>query len=424
MNGYEKQIEFLDWEFGLFFHFGIRSFYPGHKDWDGREMPAEGFLPTELDCDAWCRTAKEAGATYAILTCKHHDGFALWPSAYSNYGVKESPWRDGKGDVVREFTDACRKNGLKVGLYYSPAQWGDFAIPFSNAKEYDDYFIGQLGELLTGYGKIDYLWFDACGSEGHEFDRARIVAEINRMQPDILTFCDPEWSPGVRWIGNEDGYASLDNPLTVSATDFSELATEEEKLSEAAFLPGECDTRIRGTWFYEDNEDTLKSVDELFGMYEMSVGHGSNFLLNIAPDSRGLLPEADCARLAELAQRIRRVYGERRPYTEAVKDGDVYTLRAAWCDEEGSDNNPATDRLVNRLVLKEDLTGGQHIAAFRIYAYLPRYRNKKLLVYEGRTVGHKVICPFGSIRASKFEVEITSSDAPHSLSDISAHFAP
>ena len=291
MTRYQKQLEFLNWEFGVFFHFGIRSFYPGHKDWDGIEMPAEGFMPTALDCEQWVTTAKAAGATYAILTCKHHDGFALWPSAYSKYGVAQSPWREGKGDVVREFTDACRRHGLKVGLYYSPAQWGSHAIPFSNAREYDDYFIGQLGELLTHYGKIDYLWFDGCGSEGHEFDRARIVAEIDRMQPDILTFCDPEWMPGVRWVGNEDGYASLNNPLVVNKTDFSELATEEQKLTESMFLPAECDCKIRNTWFYDLNEETLKSVDELFGMYEMSVGHGSNFLLNIGPDHLGRLPK-------------------------------------------------------------------------------------------------------------------------------------
>ena len=158
MNGYQRQVEFLDWEFGIFFHFGIRSFYPGHRDWDGIEMPAEGFDPKSLDCGQWIRIAKEAGATYAILTCKHHDGFALWPSAQSRYSVANTPWKDGKGDVVREFTDACREYGLKIGLYYSPAQWGSHAIPFSNAKEYDDYFIAQITELLSNYGKIDYLY--------------------------------------------------------------------------------------------------------------------------------------------------------------------------------------------------------------------------------------------------------------------------
>ena len=192
------QIEFLSWEFGVFFHFGIRSFYPGHVDWDGREMDASAFNPDALDCEEWVKMAKDVGATYAILTTKHHDGFALWPSKYSQYSVAQTPWKEGKGDVVREFVNACRKYGIKVGLYYSPAQWGSHAIKFENAKEYDDYFINQISELLGNYGKIDYLWFDGCGSEGHEYDKKRIVAEIFRLQPEIQTFCDPEWMPCVR----------------------------------------------------------------------------------------------------------------------------------------------------------------------------------------------------------------------------------
>ena len=120
----QGQLEFLNWEFGIFFHSGIRSFYPGRVDWDGIEMPAEGFNPDALDCDQWLKAVKDAGATYAILTAKHHDGFALWQSKYSNYGVSNTPWKGGKGDVVQEFVTACRKYGIKVGLYYSPAQWG------------------------------------------------------------------------------------------------------------------------------------------------------------------------------------------------------------------------------------------------------------------------------------------------------------
>ena len=197
----KNQIEFLQWEYGMFFHFGIRSFNPGHVDWDGKEMELSSFNPDSLDCEQWIRIAKEAGAKYAILTTKHHDGFALWPSAYSRYSVAQTPWKDGKGDVVKEFTDACRKYGLKVGLYYSPAQWGSHAIKFAEGKEYDDYFINQISEILGNYGKIDYLWFDGCGSEGHEYDRERILAAIYGLQPDILTFCDPEWNGSVRWVG-------------------------------------------------------------------------------------------------------------------------------------------------------------------------------------------------------------------------------
>ncbi len=421
MNSDKKKLEFLDWEFGVFFHFGIRSFFPGHKDWDGKEMPMEAFNPTELDCENWLKTAKAGGATYAILTCKHHDGFALWPTKYSEYSVAGSRWKDGKGDVVREFVDACRKVGLKVGLYYSPAQWGKYAISFKNAEEYDGYFINQIRELLTGYGKIDYLWFDGCGSEGHEYDKARIVKAINEYQPDILTFCDPEWSPGVRWIGNEDGYASLNNPLVVSSTDFSELSTEEQKLSSAMFLPAECDCKIRNTWFYDDNEETLKSVDELFGMYEMSVGHGSNFLLNIGPDNRGLLPEADAERFLALGKRIRASYGQPLDFSAPVKEGDTYIITHKEMDEP-SWEMPTENHLSNTIVISEDLTNGQKISSFSVYAYLPHYKKKKIQVFEGKTVGHKVFCKFSPIRATKYEVVINASDGEHRITDIKAFY--
>ena len=417
----KKQLEFLDWEFGVFFHFGIRSFFPGHKDWDGKEMPMEAFNPTELNCESWLETAKAGGATYAILTCKHHDGFALWPTKYSEYSVAGSRWKDGRGDVVREFVDACRKVGLKVGLYYSPAQWGKYAISFKNAKEYDEYFINQIRELLTGYGKIDYLWFDGCGSEGHEYDKPRIVKAINEYQPDILTFCDPEWSPGVRWIGNEDGYASLNNPLVVSSTDFSELSTEEQKLSSAMFLPAECDCKIRNTWFYDDNEETLKSVDELFGMYEMSVGHGSNFLLNIGPDNRGLLPQADAERFLALGKRIRASYGQPLDFSAPVKEGDTYIITHKEMDEP-SWEMPTENHLSNTIVISEDLTNGQKISSFSVYAYLPHYKKKKIQVFEGKTVGHKVFCKFSPIRATKYEVVINASDGEHRITDIKAFY--
>ena len=421
MKPTKGQLDYLDWECGTFFHFGIRSFFPGHVDWDGIEMPAEEFDPRELDCEQWIKTAKEMGATYAILTAKHHDGFALWPSAYSRYSVANTPWKNGKGDVVREFVDACRKFGLKVGLYYSPAQWGSTAIKFENGKEYDDYFINQISELLGNYGKIDYLWFDGCGSEGHVYDSKRIVGEILRLQPEILTFCDPEWNPCVRWAGNEDGYASLDNPLVVSKTDFSELATEEQVLSEAYFLPAECDCKIRYTWFYDNNEETLKSVDELFGMYEMSVGHGSNFLLNVGPDNRGLIPEADALRMRELGKKIKE-YGTpvELPAFEQTGENE-YTL-AIPEDEARAWKRSVQRGLANRIVLMEDITDGQKIKSFRLWAYLPTYQKKKILVFEGRTVGHKQICHFGAIRGSKYVLEITESSGTPKLRDMKAYF--
>jgi len=417
-----SQLDFLSWEYGMFFHFGIRSFFPGHKDWDGIEMPAEEFAPKELDCEQWMRVARDAGATYTILTTKHHDGFALWPSRYSRYSVANTPWKDGKGDVVREYVDACRKHGMKVGLYYSPAQWGSTAIRFENGKEYDDYFINQISELLTNYGKIDYLWFDGCGSEGHIYDYRRIVDEIFRLQPEILTFCDPNWFPCVRWVGNEDGYADLDNPYVVSKWDFSELSKDSVALSEASFLPAECDCKLRATWFYDDNEDTIKPLDELFGMYECSVGRGSNFLINVGPDNRGLIPDADAQRLHELGEKIRENYSTPIDFTQITEESEgVYSIMHPQFDPTGYSQSSLA-RAVNTVTLCEDLTEGESVRAFRIYAALPAYNFKRILIYCGCTVGHKTVCRFPTVYTPKITVEITDSDGACRLIDMKAYF--
>ena len=353
------QLAFMDWEYGVFFHFGIRSFFLGHKDWDNRPMPAEAFNPEQLDCEQWIRTVKDAGATYAILVCKHHDGFANWPSKYTDYSVASTPWKDGKGDVVREYVNACRKYGLKVGLYYSPAQWGG-KISFKEDREYDDYFINQISELLTGYGKIDYLWFDGCGSEGHQYDTDRIVKAIRGMQPEILIFS--MWDPDTRWVGNEDGYAPMPNFNTTTDVDFSMLATEKEKLARAKFLPSECDFKMRSTWFdCELNEDTIKEADELMGIYEMSVGRGANFLINIGPDRRGLLPEKDVQRLTEFGNRLKARYGRALPFGDAEKTADnEWSIAMDGFSTEYGEGEKA-NALVNRVVIREDLTDGESI---------------------------------------------------------------
>ncbi|MBO4299226.1 MAG: alpha-L-fucosidase [Clostridia bacterium] len=415
------QLAFMDWEFGAFFHFGIRSFFLGHKDWDNRPMPASEFNPDQLDCGQWIRTVKEAGATYAILVCKHHDGFANWPSKYTDYSVANTPWKNGKGDVVREFVDACRRYGLKVGLYYSPAQWGG-RISFREDKEYDDYFINQIGELLTGYGKIDYLWFDGCGSENHEYDRDRIVKAIRGMQPDILIFS--MWDPNTRWVGNEDGYAPMPNPYTVAQVDFSELATEKEKLEATKFLPAECDFKMRSTWFdCELNEDTIKTPDELMGIYEMSVGRGANFLVNIGPNRHGLLPEPDVKALLEFGRRLKARYGSPVQAFGAMEQ----TSESAWQiqipgfapERGGGSGKPA---LVNRVVIMEDLSEGEAVEEFAVYASLPAYCGQRLCLYRGATIGHKAIVTFPTMRTARITVEVTKSNGPAKLRDLKTYY--
>lgn len=418
----EGQLAFMDWEFGVFFHFGIRSFFLGHRDWDNREMPASEFNPDSLDCRQWIRTAKQAGATYAILVCKHHDGFANWPSKYTDYSVANTPWKDGKGDVVREFVDACREYGLKVGLYYSPAQWGG-KISFTEDRQYDDYFINQIGELLTGYGKIDYLWFDGCGSENHEYDKTRIIKAIRGMQPEILIF--GMWDPNTRWVGNEDGYAPMPNFNTTSDMDFSMLATEKEALENVKFLPSECDFMMRDTWFdCELNEDKIKEADELMGIYEMSVGRGANFLVNIGPNRHGLLPEKDTARLLEFGAKLKERYGESIPgFGEMEKTGEKSwsIQRDGFVPERG--RGTAQPALVNRLVIEEDLTQGEAVREFRVYANMPHYTSKKVCLFKGDTIGHKTICVFPTMRTACLTVEVTDSDGEVRLKSMRAYYA-
>ena len=252
-----EQLDFLSWELGVFFHFGIRTFYEGHRDWDLKPMDPCAYNPTELDCEQWIRMGRDAGAKYAILVCKHHDGFANWPSRYTDYSVAATPWKDGKGDLVREFTDACRKYGLKVGLYYSPAEFGSNQ---KDAKDYDEYFINQVSELLSNYGKIDYLWFDGCGSENPQYDTKRIVAAIRKLQPQILLF--NLWDPDTRWVGNESGIAEMPNPNVVRLLDFSVQTQARDYLEEDTFLPAECDFRIRlENWFYLGAHDYMQKAD-------------------------------------------------------------------------------------------------------------------------------------------------------------------
>ncbi|MCL2299638.1 MAG: alpha-L-fucosidase [Firmicutes bacterium] len=398
-----KQLEFLSWEFGVFFHFGIRSFYPGHEDWDGKPMPPSGFNPPALDCEQWCRTAARAGARYAILTAKHHDGFANWPSAYTDYSVARAPWRNGKGDVVREFTRACRKYGLKVGLYYSPADRVFMASQFTG-EEYDERFIGQLGELLQNYGKIDYLWFDGCGSGGHKHDTERIMGAIRAMQPEIITF--HMWDPDTVWVGNEEGYAPFDNPLRRTKEEYDRVYQPNDGPIDRdnRLLPAECDFRMRErTWFLcQDDADTVKSVDELMGVYDCSVGRGANFLINVGPDAAGRLPAPDAARLLEFGEALRRRFASPLAAFEALEEGEDHTIPLPLPGKTP----------VNCVVLEEDLLQGQRVREFAVHVQAAQAR---VQVYWGKTIGRKAICNFPTVRGGRVTVEILRADGPARL---------
>jgi alpha-L-fucosidase len=391
-----RQLQYQDWEMGLFLHFGIRTFYEGHRDWDGKPMFPGAFQPSAFDAENWVLTAKAAGMHYLVMTAKHHDGFANWPSQYTDFSVAGSPWRDGQGDVVGGFVAACHKHGMGCGLYYSPAEWGGSAI-YQDAKAYDDYFINQVSEILAPYGDIDILWFDGCGSAGHEYDWPRIVTEVRRLQPNLMIFSMAD--PDFRWVGNESGLAPA--PC---------WNTEREGEFAGRWLPAECDCRMRAeNWFYSDqDEDTVKGLDELMGLYYYSVGRGCNLLINIGPDRRGLLPDRDAARLLEFGDEVRRRF-----------ESPLATL-ADWQEaEDGWVYSPPRPVLVDHLVLQEDLSAGEHCRRFVLdipYGDLPA-----ITLWEGHNIGHKAICHFPPVAAHSLRLRILESDGPVALKEAALH---
>lgn len=401
----KQQLQFLDMELGVFLHFGIRTFNEEHRDWDMKPMSPETFNPTELDCEKWADDILSAGAKYAVMTTKHHDGFALWPSALTDFSVKNSPWKDGKGDVVKEYTDAMRKKGLKVGLYYSCSQF--------DAKDqrdsYSDFVVAQITELLTNYGKIDILWFDSCGSDKDKFDVAKIAKTIYELQPEVMVF--GSWGKDIRWIGNEWGLAPKVNENVVSKIAV-DINNPEKELEEEIFMPGECDccvvrNRTENFWFYtETYKDCVRTKDEMVGLYYYSIGRGSNLLVNIGPDRRGLLPESNVALVKYMSEEMkRRLVDGKLDYQRFEKVGNEYQI--------------TFDRayVIDHVILEEDMIDGQNIKEFTVYS-APYRGTNRIAVYKGCTVGHKQICTFPPIRSSVIDVVIEDADEGEKLSNI------
>lgn len=399
-----RQLQFQDWEFGVFLHFGVRTFYEGWRDFDPRPMSPDAFNPSQLDCDSWAQTAREAGARYMVMTAKHHDGFCLWPSAFTRFGVSSSPWQNGSGDVVREFTDACRTHDLAVGLYYSP--FDADAPVYDDPRAYDDYFVAQLGELLDGrYGAIDILWLDGCGSENHSYDWARIVSEIRRLQPDLLLFNMGD--PDFRWVGNEDGVAPSPLWNTVREVTGSILSDGSDTLEIPKWLPAECDCRMREVnWFYSDHDaETVKSLQELLGLYELSVGRGTNLLLNIGPDRRGRLPEPDAARLQEFGAALRQRFSTPLATLEnwtRTQDGDALV----W------EYRPDAPVFINCVVAQEELSEGERVRRFEIEIETVHH-GASIRVFAGDNIGHKAICTFAPVRARAVRLRVLPAESGH-----------
>lgn len=368
-------------ELALFLHFGVNTFTD--REWgDGTEDPAI-FNPTQLDARQWARSAKAAGAKALILTAKHHDGFCLWPTRTTKHSVASSPFRNGKGDVVREFVNACREFGLKAGLYLSP--WDRNAAVYGTGDGYNEFYWEQLTELLTGYGRIDEVWFDGANGEGpsgkrQTYDWPTTWALVARLQPEAVMFSDA--GPGVRWIGNENGVAGETNwstvePSVVPVPGVSGPAVmkmlREGDPHGSVWRPGETDVSIRPGWFYHAAEDVrVRSVDNLVNLYFTSVGRNSKLLLNVPPTRDGVLHEVDVARLAGMRTRLNDMFatnlaaGARR----TVHTGFTQDYAAAL--DRTAEGLPIVTVDLGRNVtvsmadLREDIAHGQCIARYTL----------------------------------------------------------
>ncbi|MFE5683050.1 alpha-L-fucosidase [Streptomyces sp. NPDC056512] len=381
-----RQLAWQEAGFGLFLHFGINTF--NGKEWsDGTLAPAT-FDPSAFDAAQWVDTALAAGAAYVILTAKHHDGFCLWPTGTTDYSVKSSPWRRGKGDVVGELAEACRKAGLKLGLYLSP--WDRNAPCYADPVAYDAFYLRQLTELCTRYGPLYELWFDGAGSEGRTYDWDAVMAVIGEHQPDAMVF--NMGRPTIRWVGNEDGLASDPCEYVAEATGISVYDDGSEQLDRARYLPPECDVPLRGNWFWQpDDLHTLKSRDHLLALWYRSVGLGAGLLLNVPPDRRGLIDEADRARLLEFTGELTRRFAA-PVRAELVPDGGEMTARFP---------EPV---LLDHVELREDLARGQHITDHEVLA-------DGQPIASGHTVGVRRVHAFEPVTTTELRIRLTGDHA-------------
>lgn len=405
------QLEWQRDELALFVHFGVNTFT--NREWgDGTEDPAI-FNPEALDARQWARVAGRNGFRAMVLTAKHHDGFCLWPTRTTRHSVAASPFRGGQGDVVREFVDACRAEGLKVGLYCSP--WDRHEPSYGDSPRYNDLFCDQLTELLTRYGPVHEVWFDGANGEGpngrrQEYDWPRFWSLVRRLQPGAVMFSDA--GPDVRWIGNETGVAGQTNWSTVDPAvvpvpgmtgDAVMRMLREGDPAGGAWRPGETDVSIRPGWFYHPAEDArVKSVEALVDIYFTSVGRNSKLLLNVPPTPAGLLPDVDAARLGGFRARLNQLFATER--TGAAARAWRLDGRTATLEVELAAPGP-----LSIADLREDITRGQVASRYRLEGSAG---GSWIRLSSGTTIGYRKLDRFPPVAVSRLRLTIDEAVAP------------
>jgi alpha-L-fucosidase len=400
------QVAWQDLEFGVILHFSTNTFLD--REWGDGTASQAVFNPAQFDPDQWMRAIRDGGAKYVVLVAKHHDGFCLWPTQQTDYSVRSSPWKDGKGDVVGEVAKAARKYGLRFGVYLSP--WDRHEPKYKDAAAYDTYYNAELEELASNYGDLVEFWLDGAGSAGHVYNFPKIIETLRTYQPDTVVFADTglfEYGDA-RWVGNEAGVVDYENWNVIDRHGYRR------------WRPVEADTPLRKQhWFWHPNDEgSLKSVEELLDTYDRTVGRGAQLMLGVAPDNRGLLPDSDAKRLVEFGAALRRraehnlalLHEPTDAETAAALDGDADTF---WSAPAGS-NHAALEMVFpkpiafDHAVTMEWLNDGQHVEKYAIEAWDEKAMRWRA-VASGQAIGHEKIDSFAAVTATRVRLNILSS---------------
>lgn len=437
-----RQLAWQQLEFYGFIHFGMNTMTD--REWGlGHEDPAL-FDPAQLDADQWVESLASAGMRGLILTCKHHDGFCLWPSAVTRHSVASSPWRGGRGDLVAEVSAACARRGMKFGVYLSP--WDRTEPAYGTGQGYDDFFVAQLRELLTGYGPIFSVWFDGANGEGASgkkqfYDWDRYFAVVRELQPDaVISVCGPD----VRWCGNEAGHTRANEWSVVPASlrDAERTASNSQQVDDGKFsrqvrsdeqdlgsreaivasidalvwYPAEVNTSIRPGWFHHAKEDAeVRSADELFGIYCASVGGNATFLLNVPPDRSGLVGASDRRTLSQLGTLIADFYAADIAPEASVSPG-ILDRQGAWTIDAAGGSLVLSwpqRRRVGAVIVEENIALGQQVERFQVEART--VDGAWLPVAECGSVGYRRILSFSPVVTDAVRLTVTAVRGPARL---------
>lgn len=419
----KAQLDFCGLEFIALIPYGMNT-YTNSETGTGRE-PEKYFNPPELDVSQWVRVVKNAGMKALVLTCKYTDGFCLWPSEQTEYSVKNSPWMDGNGDIVKLVSDECRKADLKFGIYISPY---DMHEPTFGTDDYNKFFVNQLKELLTNYGDICCVWFPRDNKTNFRYNWASYYQTVRELQPEAVII---ECGPDIRWVGNSGSFArsqewnvvpfNLLNNAPIKRIVEQDLGSRKviKKAEELVWYPPITYTSLRkGMFYHQEEEADIKMLSNILDIYFNSVGNNGMLAISIPPSHLGTIDKSDVDSLTTLGIQLgiefKENFAEGGEFTASSERDELHSAKMAgdeksyWASAETDEDITLTldmgkVNFINKIVLGENTATGQQIEKFNLYYYFDKKWNK---IYSGKTIGRKKICNLPPMNARRIKLEI------------------